>query len=424
MLLNIALNNIAVRRLRSSLAVLSITIAVTSLLMFMGLSAGVQNATFDQMEKASPLTQITVRPNTSDTGLVAFLTKSDKGKLTEETVTQIKSIPGVKNIYREIQFKNFSSLEIDLFGMNLQTDAMVFGVPQEFISQDIKTETNWTNPAEEPYPALVPRRLLDLYNVTIASTQNLPKISESSLLGKELTVYPNRSTFFPVANNNSKPVKVKIVGFSDKTNLLGVTLPYSVVEKLNTEYFPNSKVSFTELYVETTDASLTDKTAKEIEKMNLSTQYYQKNLQDVEAKLTYLSLALGIISAIIILTASISIISTFLGSVAERRKEIGLLRALGATRFHIKKLILIEAGLLGITGSILGVTIGLVSSNFISKYALAKLEDTTLNLNSLFSFSPTLIIQTLLFGLLLALLSAFIPASQASRLNPIEALTK
>lgn len=423
MLLKIALNNIGQKRLRSLLATLSITIACASLLLFTGLSAGIKNATFDELEKASPLNQITVRPSTKDTGIVSFLTKSDKGKISEETVTQLSKLPNVKNIHREIQFKNFSSLEINLLGLSLQTDTMVFGLPQDFIQADIKSTSNWQNP-QEPYPALIPRRLLDLYNVTIASTQNLPKISEEKLLGKEILLYPNRSTFFPFASGKSQPLPLEIAGFSDKINLLGVTLPYSTVEDLNQEFFPGTTPTYTELYVETTDASVTAATAKAIEALGFSTQYYQKNLADIEAKLTYLSLSLGIISAIIILTAAISIISTFLGTIAERRREIGLLRALGATRYHIKKLILLEAGLIGISGAVLGTAIGLISSHFLSQYALSKLTDTTLNLSSLFNFTPQLIIQTLLFGLILALLSAYLPASQASKLSPIEALTK
>ena len=422
-MITLALQNITERKSRVILASLSIAIGTASLIVFLGLSNGIEQATFSELEKKSPLTQITVSPNTKETGIISLLSKTTDGKLNKETIEQISKINGVKNIYPEIQFNNFASLEVPIFGMTLATETMIFGVPAEFIENDISSREIW-NKNEEPYPAIIPRKLLDLYNLAVASPQNLPLLSENNLIGKELTLFPNYSTFFPFTGDKTESVKLEVVGFSDKVNLIGATLPYQVVEKLNQENARNLNQNYLELFVETSDPTLTTEVAKKIEKLGYSTAYFQKNLQDVEAKFTYLKTSLGIISLIILLTAAIAIISTFLAGVAERSKEIGLFRAIGATKNHIKKLILIEAGIIGIIGSIIGTAIGLTSSVIIDRIGLEQLKQTTFTPETLFHITPNLILFTIIFGTTVSILAGYLPARKAANINPIEALNR
>ncbi len=423
MLTKLALQNIKEKKFRTLLASLSIAIGTASLIVFLGLSSGIKSATFEEIEKKSPLTQITVRPKTDETGVVAFLTRSEEGKLSEQSIEQISKIDGIKEIHPEIQFNNFASLEVSLLGMSLITDTMVFGVPENFIQGDLQNPEVWRK-TEEPYPALIPRKILDLYNLTVATPQNLPLMSEGSLLGKEITLYPNYSTFFPISNDRSKKVKLEVVGFSDKVNLIGVTLPDERVQELNQNYTENQSTKYLELFVETSDASHTPEIAAQIEELGYNTAYFQKNLKDVEAKFTYLRSSLGIISLIILLTAAIAIISTFLATVAERTKEIGLFRALGATKAHIKRLILIEAGIVGLIGSAIGTLLGLLASIVIDKIGLEQLSQTTFRPETLFVISSNLIIFAIIFGTLLSILSAYLPAKKAANISPIAALKR
>ncbi len=427
MLTQLALQNIRRKKFRTFLASLSIAIGTASLILFLGLSNGIREATFEEIEKKSPLTQITVHPKVEDAGIVSFLAKSDENKLNQQTIKEISEIEGVKAIYPEIQFNNFSSLEASLLGFSLITDTMVFGMPTGFIEDDLSASSDNENPAEiwkrkeQPYPALIPRRILDLYNLGIAIPRGLPTVSEESLLGKDLKLYPNYSTFFPGLDDKKEVIRLEVVGFSDKINILGATLPYEIVSEMNAEY-SNGENLILELFVETEDASKTAAVATQIEELGYNTQYFQKNLQEVEARFTYLSISLGSISFIILITAGIAIISTFLATIAERRREIGLFRALGATKSHIKKLILIEAGIIGLIGSLIGLLIGLISSGFLEKFALKQLESTTFTPKSLIAIDLQLVGLTILFGLLLSILAAYIPAQQAAKITPNEAL--
>lgn len=423
MLALLAYQNLKERKFRTLLASLSIAIGTASIIVFLGLSNGIQQATFSEIEKKSPLTQITVSPNVKKTGTISLLQHSDKEKINDETIKKISSISGIKTIHPEIQYNNFASLEIPIFGMTLATETMAFGVPTDFIKNDLSTAETW-NKNTEPYPALIPRKLLDLYNLAIAGPQNLPFLSEENLIGKELIFYPNYSTFFPSSNDKTAAVKLEVVGFSDKIGLIGVTLPFEIVKKLNTEYANSTSENYLELFVETKDASETTDIAKEIEKLGFRTTYFQKNLQDVDAKFTYLRISLGAISLIILLTAAIAIISTFLATVSERTKEIGLFRALGATKNHIKKIILIEAGLTGLIGSSIGTIFGLIGSKIVDRIGLDQLTQTTFSPETIFSITPSLILGSIFFGTLLSILAGYIPAQKAANISPMIALNR
>lgn len=423
MIFPLAIQNLKERKFRTLLASLSIAIGIASLVVFMGLSDGIQQATFNEMEKKSPLTQITVHPNTTNTGIISLIGTSEKAKLNDDTIKQLSQISGIKNIYPENQFNNFSSLDVNVFGMTLTTETMVFGLPKEYIKDDLASANDWDK-TTEPYPAIIPRKLLDLYNLTIASPQNLPLFSEKELIGKDLIFYPNYSTFFPQSNDQGDAIKLKVVGFSDKVNLIGVTLPSEIVKKLNAQYTKNSNNSYPEIFVETNDAAETPSIGKEIEKIGYSTSYFQKNLQDVDAKFAYLKNSLGIISLIILLTATIAIISTFLATVAERRREIGLFRALGATKNNIKNLILLEAGLTGLIGSVIGIIIALITSKIIDKIGLAELQKTTFTPETLFQIGAQLLLSSLVFGILLSMFAAYLPAQKAASISPFEALNR
>ncbi|MFA6991954.1 MAG: FtsX-like permease family protein [Candidatus Gracilibacteria bacterium] len=416
---------------KSSLTLISIAIAIAALTIFTGLNEGIKTASFSELEKENPLDQITVRAKSRTPGVISLLAKTDN-KLDQKAVDEISKINGIENVYKEIQFNNFATIEINLLGFGMMTDTLLFGVPEDFIKDDLKGPgnpgTNW-NTDTEPYPVIIPRQLLDMYNSLIATPQGLPTEDEKSLLGKEILLYPNYSTFFPGSKNADKTMKLKVVGFSSKVNLIGATLPYSFIEQLNEEYGGGTAglggqtdSTFLELFVETAAPEQTPEIAKQIEALGYTTDYYQKNLKDVTAKLTYLSVSLGMISLIIIILAALTIISNFLASIIERRREIGLFRALGATKFHIKKIILLEAGLIGFIGSTIGLVSGLTSTLFLNKTLTTKLSTLNFTTDSVFHLSYQSATFILIFGTLLSIVAAYIPAAKAAKMNPFQAL--
>ncbi len=131
-----------------------------------------------------------------------------------------------------------------------------------------------------------------------------------------------------------------------------------------------------------------------------------------------LQLAIFGFASIAVIVGAIGIMNTMFTSVKERTKEIGLLKAVGAKRKHISSLFLIESGLIGLIGGFIGV-IGGIAIAKIGEYFLADMHP-VFYIQAHLSFS--LIFFSLLFSFLLGCLSGYLPAKQAAKLNPVDAL--
>ncbi|MBI5636275.1 FtsX-like permease family protein [Candidatus Micrarchaeota archaeon] len=110
--------------------------------------------------------------------------------------------------------------------------------------------------------------------------------------------------------------------------------------------------------------------------------------------------------------------NTMYTSVIERTREIGIMKAIGAKNRDIMLLFLIESGVLGLVGGLVGVSLGVL----LSKIAQA-LAEQALGVGLFKPFLPAeLIIGALLFSFVIGTLSGVLPARAASRLQPVEAL--
>ena len=126
------------------------------------------------------------------------------------------------------------------------------------------------------------------------------------------------------------------------------------------------------------------------------------------------------IAAISLVVGGVGIMNTMYTAVLERTKEIGLLKAIGATNQEIMSLFLIESGMLGLFGGIIGVILGYLISKSVEIVAFQIYESFLIRAE----FSFLLIIGSLLFSFFIGALSGVFPAGQAAKLKPVEALRK
>ena len=127
--------------------------------------------------------------------------------------------------------------------------------------------------------------------------------------------------------------------------------------------------------------------------------------------LSMIKYALAGIGAISLVVGGIGIANVMMLTVKERIREIGVLKALGATMRDIRMQYLLEAGVLGVVSSIIGIILGVIVS-----FAIGSLA----NIPS--AVTPTSILLGLLFGVLTTTIAGVYPANRAARLDPIEAL--
>ena len=131
---------------------------------------------------------------------------------------------------------------------------------------------------------------------------------------------------------------------------------------------------------------------------------------------------LGLFGSLALIVASLGIINTLVMAILERRREIGVLKALGASDRDVRKLFFAEAGAMGLLGGIFGVFIGWLigaGMNFGTNIYLQRQDLPSIQVSSVPLWMAGLAIG---FAVGVSLVAGLYPASRAAKLNPVEAL--
>ncbi|NLI18408.1 MAG: ABC transporter permease [Actinomycetales bacterium] len=121
------------------------------------------------------------------------------------------------------------------------------------------------------------------------------------------------------------------------------------------------------------------------------------------------------VALIALVVGGLSIINTMTMSVSERTREIGIRKAIGATRGDIMRQFLAEAAVIGVIGGLLGLGLGAAS-------VYTTMNSGVFGASGLFLLTPRLAVGSVLFALVLGVVAGIYPAWHASRLSPVEAL--
>lgn len=226
-------------------------------------------------------------------------------------------------------------------------------------------------------------------------------------LGNELTI---KGQNFPIKGI------LKETGSNDD---LSIFMPLSVAQKL---YGVADKVSF--IAVKVDDVAKTDSYIQQIQDAaNVAVSSDKQLLKSILSIVGTVNLTLQLIAAVAILAAAFGIINTMMTAIHERKREIGILEAIGAKSSIIFKVFLLESGLYGLLGGVFGVVIGILFSTIASPYIsqnefTAFLKGSNLQVN----VDAKTVLGSILFSLVVSLVSGFYPAWKASRLTPVEAI--
>ncbi len=215
------------------------------------------------------------------------------------------------------------------------------------------------------------------------------------------------------------PIKgvLKETGGKDDTT---VFVPLSVVQRL---YSVGGNVSF--LAVKVDDISRIDQYVQKIQDTaNVAVTSDKQLLKSVLSIVGTVSLTLQLIATVGLLAAAFSIVNTMTTAVYERRREIGILQAIGAKRRTIFTLFLVESGIYGLIGGVVGLAAGQAFAWIASPYISPNEFTAFFNGSGLpVGFDPGVAAAALSLALLASVASGLYPAWRASRLTPVEAIS-
>jgi len=156
---------------------------------------------------------------------------------------------------------------------------------------------------------------------------------------------------------------------------------------------------------------------------NLSVSTNEELLSSVLLILGSLNITLQLIASVALIAAAFGIINTMMTAIYERRREIGILRAVGSKSHVIFRIFILESGLYGLLGGLLGFAVGFVVSRFAAPLieqnefvAVLGSPDTAV------TFSFPLLFTVLGLSVLISIVSGLYPAWRASKLTPMEAI--
>lgn len=214
----------------------------------------------------------------------------------------------------------------------------------------------------------------------------------------------------------------KIVGLiANQKQSLSMGIPSVLVNQETLDQLPEQVVAIDILARGNSDTDAQQLTAQvtaaiqDIPELQVRTKEEQS--QHAIAKLTGSSLSLfailGVFSAIALLVAGYVIANTFQVLVAQRTKELALLRCVGADNGQVKRLILTEAALVGFVSSVVGCLLGVGGS-----YLLANISGTA----DSFTVNPLYLGGVMAFGVAMTVVCAMAAARKATKVKPIAAL--
>ncbi|MCA9952177.1 MAG: ATP-binding cassette domain-containing protein [Anaerolineales bacterium] len=160
-----------------------------------------------------------------------------------------------------------------------------------------------------------------------------------------------------------------------------------------------------------------------LEELNLRTQSLDTILDVVNQVLSLMQALLGSVGALALLVAALGVANTMMMAIYERTREIGVLKALGASRGEIRSLFTMEAAFIGLLGGFFGLLAGALLGRIVDWIAHRYLiSEGVTGVGVLSIVPPWLAIGALVFAALIGILAGLYPAARAARLDPVTAL--
>jgi putative ABC transport system permease protein len=371
------------RRLRAALSALGISIGIAAIVGVLGISQSSKTGLLNELGQLSNL--ITVQAGNSAFGQASELPVTSEGMVSRigpvETVAEIGSVSGV-SVYRSpfVPAVNTNGISVTAVGGALPATLGVTVAHGTFL-----------NAATEHFPAVV----LGAEAASLLGIQNLANPTQLWIGGHWFTVVGilhsvqqesqlDSMAFigFPIAEQfysfDGHPTELFLRTFPDQVNAVASVLPATV----------NPSDPSTVQYTFPSDAIAAELATK--------------------GAYNSLFLALG---AVALLVGGVGIANVMVISVLERRSEIGLRRALGATRRHVAEQFLTEALLLSVLGGVAGTILGGAAT---VAYALSQHWGVAIPAEALYGGVGA--------ALVIGAIAGMYPATRAARLSPTEAL--
>jgi len=396
----LALNNLKRRKIRAWLTILGIFIGIVAVVSLITLGSGLKTAITGQFGTLSS-DKLTIQNSGSGFGPPG---STSVRKLTEHDIKIIESVEGVdiaiSRLIRMGKLEYNQAASFNYIGSMPENEKQIEIIYQSF---NPKPETGRLLEAGDKGKVILGSSFKDknLFGKKIEIGKKI------KIQGKEFEVIgilqPSSSFQLNIVALMIEDDMKEILNIGDETDL--------IVAQIKGGY-----------NIEKVAKNIQDRLRKDrkekIGEEDFSVQTPLQALSAINTILTVINIIVIGIACISLIVGGVGIANSMYTSVLEREKEIGTMKAIGARNSDILLIFIIESGLLGMTGGILGIIIGLGFAFLVSSAANSIFGQEILK----FELNYLLVFGSLGFSFLLGIIFGIIPARQASTLNPVDAL--
>ena len=438
-------DNLRRQKGRVVLTALGVVIGTASIVLLVSLASGMQENMMSQFARSGMLTSINVYPADPNSGAYGggggggftspaigkpVANNQQQALLTTAVIKQISGIPGVKVVIPRVQLESGGLINVG----KLETGAYVLGVATRDTSILDVSIADGTTVLGKNEAIIGGWAAKNFYNPSAGPNgYNNPQAPD--LLGKRV-----RFTIFKYSETGEtrKTVDLKIVGITqevmseyDSALLINIDEVETWNEWARGKRINRNREGYPELLVKVNSIDSVLLVADQIQSMGYRSQTPMSFIKQIQNTFTIMQIVFGGIGAISLLVAAIGIANTMTMAILERTREIGLMKAIGATNRDILGIFLGEAASIGLIGGATGTLLG---------WGMGKLFNGTLSsaLSSIFPVpmpsNPTgapmelvstplwLVVFAILFATLIGLLSGLYPSIRAAMMEPVVAL--
>lgn len=256
------------------------------------------------------------------------------------------------------------------------------------------------------------------------------EISNEDMIGKKIVLKSSPPSVFsaPSKSNVDKEYELTIIGVTDSGNNAlfmsldkGLDIAVDLGGYENREEYINT-VGYSQLLLSTDierTSEIEDYIVDELGFSVMSTETLMEFVSTITGGLTVALILFGSISALV---ASIGIINTMIMSIYEQTKEIGIIKAIGASNSQVLVIFLIQSAMIGLIGGMLGLIITYAMMRIVDPFIVDLLIEQGFTVNQFFNFRFDYALYIALGSILIGILAGLYPAFKASRLDPVKAL--
>jgi putative ABC transport system permease protein len=442
--IELAARNLRESVLRNSLTTLGISVGVASLVAMLSLGIGLQQLASRRLQRSGLFDSIVV---TSRRNLRSFDREQEQSgpapaespDLNEAARLKIASVAGVVEAYPDLRF--ITEVRFD----EKPHLTMVAGLP--FSSKDGDSfegmQGKFFSSADAHEVILQKSFAAELLGKPSRGAQEI-NIAEAArpLLGKQVVMrYSEReSTGSDAASYSviSHEMPLTIVGVTDldPDSMRGsararLFVPQQLIESMRPMQAYDMRASgsvssdqpiYSNVVARVSGAGKVDAVEQAVKNLGFNTFSILDATKSMRRFFAILDLFLGIFGSLALTVASIGIINTLVMAILERRREIGIMKAVGASDSDVRGLFFAEAGAMGLLGGVCGTALGWIIGRMINFGTNIYLKRQGFPPEHIWSVPVWLVAGAVGFAFVVSLLSGLYPASRAARLDPVQAL--